>query len=122
MTPDQVRGRLSRDAGVTSSSIISLIVPSPMPTLSPVPSPTLSPVPTTSGNLIHRPFAGDLLSRLSPDTGAFAASIALLTGFSNGKSPLLRANSSRGLRLRHCNAEACQICLIKAYLSPDYPV
>src|SRR3954467_2376053 len=53
----------SRDAGVTSSSIISLIVPSPMPTLSPVPSPTLSPVSTTSGNLIHRPFAGDLLRR-----------------------------------------------------------
>src|SRR4051794_40053966 len=51
----------SSDAGGTSSSIISLIVPSPMPTLSPAPSPTLSPVSTTSGNLIHRPFAGGLL-------------------------------------------------------------
>jgi hypothetical protein len=30
--------------------------------LSPTPSLTLSPVSTTSGNLIHRPFAGDLLS------------------------------------------------------------
>src|SRR3954469_23568811 len=55
----------SSDAGVTSSSIISLIVPSPMPTLSPVPSLTLSPVSTTSGNSNHRPFAGGLL-RLSP--------------------------------------------------------
>src|SRR3954454_15591507 len=33
-----------------------------MPTLSPAPSLTLSPVSTTSGNLIHRPFAGGLLS------------------------------------------------------------
>src|SRR4051794_21890999 len=32
-----------------------------MPTLSPAPSLTLSPVSTTSGNLIHRPFAGGLL-------------------------------------------------------------
>src|SRR6185369_2115505 len=62
MTPDHVRGRLSSDAGATSSSIISLIVPSPMPTLSLAPSLTLSPVSTTSGNLIHRPFAGGLLS------------------------------------------------------------
>src|SRR3954447_18867660 len=61
MTPDHVRGRLSSDAGVTSSSINSLIAPSPMPTLSPAPSLTLSPVSTTSGNLIHRPFAGGLL-------------------------------------------------------------
>src|SRR3954451_11919000 len=51
----------SSDAGVTSSSIISLIVPLPMPTLSPAPSLTLSPVSTTNDNLIHRPFAGDLL-------------------------------------------------------------
>src|SRR3954452_15149775 len=51
---------ISSDAGVTSSSIISLIVPSPMPTLSPALSLTLSPVSTTSGNLIHRPFGGDL--------------------------------------------------------------
>src|SRR4051794_4955952 len=50
----------SSDAGVTSSSIISLIVPSPMPTLSPAPSLMLSPVSTTSGNLIHRPSAGGL--------------------------------------------------------------
>src|SRR5215211_284173 len=50
----------SSDAGVTSSSIISLIVPSPMPTLSPAPSLTPSPVSTTSGNLLHRPFAGGL--------------------------------------------------------------
>src|SRR3954449_8842972 len=49
------------DVGATSSSIISLIVPSPMPTLSLAPSLTLSPVSTTSGNLIHRPFAGGLL-------------------------------------------------------------
>src|SRR3954453_6321614 len=47
----------SSDAGVTSSSIISLIVPSPMPTLSPAPSLTLSPVSTTNDNLIHRPFS-----------------------------------------------------------------
>src|SRR3954447_7380341 len=53
----------SNDAGATSSSINSPIAPSPMPTLSPAPSLTLSPVSTTSGNLIHRPFAGGLLSR-----------------------------------------------------------
>src|SRR5215210_6851796 len=52
----------SRDAGATSSSINSPTAPSPMPTLSPAPSLTLSPVSTTSGNLIHRPFPGDLLS------------------------------------------------------------
>ena len=46
----------------TSSSIISLIVPSPMPMLSLAPSLTLSPVSTTSGNLIHRPFAGGRLA------------------------------------------------------------
>src|SRR3954470_3324624 len=60
MTPDHVRGRLSSDAGVTSNSINSPIAPSPMPTLSNAPSLTLSPVSTTSGNLIHRPFAGGL--------------------------------------------------------------
>src|SRR3954452_5090289 len=52
----------SNDAGATSSSINSPIAPSLMPTLSPAPSLTLSPVSTTSGNLIHRPFAGGLLS------------------------------------------------------------
>src|SRR4051812_40060437 len=56
----------SSDAGVTSSSINSPIAPSPMPTLSPAPSLTLSPVSTTSGNLIHRPFAGGLLRRGGP--------------------------------------------------------
>src|SRR4051812_8775167 len=59
----------SSDAGVTSSSIISLIVPSPMPTLSPAPSLMLSPVSTTSGNLIHRPFAGGLLSEAAEPQG-----------------------------------------------------
>src|SRR4051812_8152932 len=53
----------SSDAGATSSSIISLIVLSPMPTLSLALSLTLSPVSTTSGNLIHRQFAGGQLSR-----------------------------------------------------------
>src|SRR4051794_18742587 len=52
----------SSDAGATSSSIISLIVLSPMPTLSLALSLTLSPVSTTSGNLIHRQFAGGQLS------------------------------------------------------------
>src|SRR4051794_9587062 len=52
---------ISSDAGATSSSIISLIVPLPMPTQSPAPSLMLSPVSTTSGNLIHRPFADGLL-------------------------------------------------------------
>ena len=33
-----------------------------MPTLSNAPSLTLSPASTTNGNLIHRPFAGGLLS------------------------------------------------------------
>src|SRR4051812_19551075 len=47
----------------TSSSINSPTEPSPTPTLSPAPSLTLSPVSTTSGNLIHRPFSGVLLSR-----------------------------------------------------------
>src|SRR4051812_25239078 len=56
----------SNDAGATSSSINSPIAPSPMPTLSPAPSLTLSPVSTTSGSLIHRPFAGGLL-RLTID-------------------------------------------------------
>src|SRR3954466_1050968 len=55
----------SSDAGVPSNSINSPIAPSPMSTLSPAPSLTLSPVSTTSGNLIHRPFAGGLLRALS---------------------------------------------------------
>src|SRR4051794_27030489 len=67
MTPDQVRGRLSSDAGATSSSISSPTAPSPMPMLSPTPSLTLSPVSTTSDNSNHRPFAGGLLrSSTSP--------------------------------------------------------
>src|SRR4051812_30025894 len=53
----------SSDAGATSSSIISLIVLSPMPTFSLALSLTLSPVSTTSGILIHRPFASGLLRR-----------------------------------------------------------
>src|SRR3954447_21555670 len=61
MTPDHVRGRLSSDAGATSSSIIWPIVPSPIPTLSNAPSLTLSPTSTTNDKPIHRPFAGDLL-------------------------------------------------------------
>src|SRR4051812_22189660 len=55
-----LRALSKSEAGVTSSNIISLIVPSPMPTLSPAPSLMLSPVSTTSGNLIHRPSAGGL--------------------------------------------------------------
>src|SRR3954447_26665686 len=62
MTPDHVRGRLSSDAGATSSSISSPTEPSSMPTLSPAPSLTPSPVPTTSDNSNHRPFAGGLLN------------------------------------------------------------
>src|SRR3954447_18238712 len=61
MTPDHVRGRLSSDAGATSSSIIWPIVPSPIPTLSNAPSLTLSPTSTTNDKPIHRPFAGGLL-------------------------------------------------------------
>src|SRR3954447_14853658 len=60
MTPDHVRGRLSSDAGATSSSIIWPIVPSPIPTLSNAPSPTLWPASTTNDKPIHRPFAGGL--------------------------------------------------------------
>src|SRR3954466_8314926 len=57
----------SSDAGVTSSSIISLIVPSPRPTLSNAPSLTPSPVSTTSGSLIHRPFARGLPRKWSAE-------------------------------------------------------
>src|SRR3954454_8587996 len=53
----------SSDAGATSSSITSPIVPSPIPTLSNAPSLTLSPTSTTNDKPIHRPFAGGLLSR-----------------------------------------------------------
>src|SRR3954447_13773068 len=65
MTPDHVRGRLSSDAGATSSSISSPTEPSSMPTLSPAPSLTPSPISTTSDNSNHRPFAGGLLSLLN---------------------------------------------------------
>src|SRR4051794_22940316 len=58
----------SSDAGATSSSIISPTVPSPIPTPSNAPSLTLSPASTTSGNLIHRPFAGGLLRRSRPES------------------------------------------------------
>src|SRR4051794_703117 len=61
MTPDHVRGRLSNDAGATSSSIISPTTPSPIPTLSNAPSLTLSSASTTSGKPIHRPFSYGLL-------------------------------------------------------------
>src|SRR3954469_20258435 len=64
----------SSDAGATSSSISSPTAPSPMPTLSPAPSLTLSPVSTTSDNLIHRPFAGALLS-CSPTSASIASTI-----------------------------------------------
>src|SRR5215217_1738742 len=62
MTPDHVRGRLSSDAGVTSSSIISPTIPSPISTLSTAPFMMLSPASTTSDNLIHRRFPYGLLS------------------------------------------------------------
>src|SRR5215212_4458194 len=61
MTPDHVRGRLSSDAGVTSSSIISPTIPSPISTLSTAPFMMLSPASTTSDNLIHRRFPYGLL-------------------------------------------------------------
>src|SRR5215213_5003715 len=62
MTPDHVRGRLSSDAGVTSSSIISPTIPSPISTLSTAPFMMLSPASTTSDNLIHRRSPYGLLS------------------------------------------------------------
>ena len=46
------------------------------------------------------------IHRHSPSTGDYMASIALLTGFDNGKSPLPRAKDEQGLRLRHSSAEA----------------
>src|SRR6185503_15316835 len=54
----------SSDAGATSSSISSPIVPSSMPTLSNAPSLTLSPASTTSDNLTHRPFSCGMLRRI----------------------------------------------------------
>src|SRR5687767_2301036 len=68
----------SSDAGVTSSSIIWPIEPSPMPTLSPAPSLTLLPVSTTSGNPIHRPFAGGLLRPRSEEHTSELQSLAYL--------------------------------------------
>ena len=50
------------------------------------------------------------LNRNPPDTASFAADIASLTGFGNGKSSLPRAKSDRDLPLRHCTAEAQSIC------------
>jgi len=41
-----------------------------------------------------------------PDTGDFTASIALLIGFGNGKLSSPRTKGSRGLWLRHSDAEA----------------
>ena len=52
----------------------------------------------------------DPLDRNPPDTASFAADIASLTGFGNGKSSLPRAKSDRDLPLRHCTAEAQSIC------------
>src|SRR5215212_3209271 len=67
MTPDHVRGRLSSDAGMTSSSIISPTIPSPISTLSTAPFMMLSPASTTSDNLIHRRFPYGLLSSRTQD-------------------------------------------------------
>ena len=54
----------------------------------------------------------------SPDTGDYMASIALLTGFSNGNSPLPRAKGDQGLQLRHFSAEARPICYEGTPLPP----
>src|SRR5215218_2874823 len=51
------------------------------------------------------------LTRNSPDTGSFAASIAPFTGFANGKSPSPRAKCDRDLPLKRSTAEARPICL-----------
>lgn len=51
------------------------------------------------------------MNRHSPDSGGFAARIALFTGLGNGNSPLPRAKGDRGLRLTHSDAEARPICL-----------
>ena len=56
------------------------------------------------------------VSRHSPDTGGVAASIALLTGFGNGKSPSPQAKDSRDLRLRHSNVEARPTCILARFL------
>src|SRR3954469_5263372 len=77
MTPDHVRGKLSSDAGATSSSISSPIAPLLMPTLSNAPSLTLSPVSITSDNPNHRPFAGGLLRSAADRGSADGATSAL---------------------------------------------
>src|SRR3954452_22334434 len=59
-----------------------------------------------------------LLIRDSPDTGGFAANVALLTGLGNDKSPSPRAKGGRGLRLRHSNTETRLICLFQGILLP----
>jgi len=60
------------------------------------------------------------IHRHSPDTGDYMASIALLTGFNNGHSPLPRAKGDQGLQLKHSSAEARQICDAEACLSCHY--
>src|SRR4051812_24574323 len=64
------------------------------------------------------------ISRNSPDAGGFAASIVLLTGFGNGKSPSLLAKGDRDLLLRHSMLKyaalnlcfSCEpVCLSKAH-------
>src|SRR5215213_90721 len=99
MTPDHVRGRLSSDAGVTSSSIISPTIPPPISTLSTAPFMMLSPASTTSDNLIHRRFPYGLLrSGVSPSAPAVwhnrRSGISRLTNPTAVDQPLLRARSS----------------------------
>src|SRR5215203_5807448 len=77
----------SSDAGATSSSINSPIAPSPIPTLSNAPSLTLSPVSTTSDKLIHRPFAGGLLSpsaKLLYKPGCYKETLELASSWVTG--------------------------------------
>src|SRR5215212_5033015 len=93
MTPDHVRGRLSSDAGVTSSSIISPTIPSPISTLSTAPFMMLSPASTTSDNLIHRRFPYGLLS-----SGRFASE-PVRVRFGQALVRVASAFSRSGLRL-----------------------
>ncbi|HWL73373.1 MAG TPA: hypothetical protein VNQ74_05845, partial [Burkholderiaceae bacterium] len=52
------------------------------------------------------------------DTDGFATCIALFTGFGNGKSLFPLAKGGRGLRLKHCNAEALPICFYQGIPFP----
>ena len=79
----------------------------------------LSPLGQSGQSIAHAHFAS-LVSLEPAFVGCrqFAASIALLTGFGNGKSPSPRAKGDRGLRLRHWKTEAPTIGLFQGVPLP----